>query len=66
MRYLTEKQKAEIRQMQASGFARHQERKIRDLARDLRESRVPAARPEIRAALAELAIEIIKALSPVG
>jgi hypothetical protein len=46
--------------------ARRQERRIRDLARDLHESRVPTARPEIRAALAELAIEVIKALSAAG
>ena len=43
---LSEKQLAEIRQMNVPGLARAKERKIRDLARDLHEGRVPAADPD--------------------
>lgn len=58
MGFLTEQQLAEMRRMRAPGLARAKERKIRDLARDLHEGRVPAADPGVRAALEELAEEI--------
>jgi hypothetical protein len=59
---LSEKQLAEIRQMNAPGLARAKERKIRDLARDLHGGRVPAADPDVRAALEELAAEVARNL----
>ena len=63
MSYLTERQKAEMRQMSATGIARQKEKKIRDLARDLSEGRVPAADPGVRAALRELSGEIERVLA---
>ncbi len=55
---LTEKQLAEMRQMKATGIARHKEQRIRDLTQDLRDGRVPIAVPSVSAALRELASEI--------
>ena len=48
----------EIRLMGKRGFAAFQERRIRDLARDLHEHRIPCGDPDVAAALRELAGEI--------
>jgi hypothetical protein len=64
--YLLEEQLAEMRSRQDANRAVQAMWRIRDLARDLHEGRVPAADPDVRAALAELATAIIRALSAVG